>query len=86
ARETRAGAKRGCLKQLCATTILKNAGPLFPEKIMIAIKDYLDKEVAIDKAVDNQEKSIFEAYDSLYNEQEKLHGILINYVKEIARI
>ncbi|MFQ2599683.1 hypothetical protein ACK3Z9_12205, partial [Aeromonas caviae] len=25
ARETRAGAKRGCLKQLCATTILKNA-------------------------------------------------------------
>ncbi|WP_429169267.1 hypothetical protein, partial [Aeromonas rivipollensis] len=24
-RETRAGAKRGCLKQLCATTILKNA-------------------------------------------------------------
>ncbi|MGL6547244.1 hypothetical protein ACSZM6_21430, partial [Aeromonas caviae] len=26
ARETRAGAKRGCLKQLCATTILKNAG------------------------------------------------------------
>ncbi|WP_270822980.1 hypothetical protein, partial [Aeromonas sp. QDB14] len=27
-RETRAGAKRGCLKQLCATTILKNAGML----------------------------------------------------------
>ncbi|WP_221620867.1 hypothetical protein, partial [Aeromonas caviae] len=27
ARETRAGAKRGCLKQLCATTILKNADP-----------------------------------------------------------
>ncbi|MEZ6937231.1 hypothetical protein ACB035_01480 [Aeromonas sp. S12(2024)] len=53
---------------------------------MIAIKDYLDKEVAIDKAVDNQEKSILEAYDSLYNEQEKLHGILIGYVKEIARI
>ncbi|MFQ1970211.1 hypothetical protein ACK344_11590, partial [Aeromonas veronii] len=26
ARETRAGAERGCLKQLCATTILKNAG------------------------------------------------------------
>ncbi|MGY3892241.1 hypothetical protein ACW5W6_21740, partial [Aeromonas mytilicola] len=25
ARETRAGAERGCLKQLCATTILKNA-------------------------------------------------------------
>ncbi|MCK0186811.1 hypothetical protein MWU31_16430, partial [Aeromonas hydrophila] len=29
ARETRAGAKRGCLKQLCATTILKNAAAAF---------------------------------------------------------
>ncbi|MCS0540128.1 hypothetical protein NXY55_08960 [Aeromonas veronii] len=66
--------------------LLKVHRPLFPEKVMIAIKDYLDKEVAIDKAVDNQEKSILEAYDSLYNEQEKLHGILIGYVKEIARI
>ncbi|MFQ1971423.1 hypothetical protein ACK344_17815, partial [Aeromonas veronii] len=27
-RETRAGAERGCLKQLCATTILKNAASL----------------------------------------------------------
>ncbi|WP_429157301.1 hypothetical protein, partial [Aeromonas allosaccharophila] len=33
ARETRAGAKRGCLKQLCATTILKNAVTIAGTKI-----------------------------------------------------
>ncbi|MGU5576318.1 hypothetical protein, partial [Aeromonas caviae] len=32
ARETRAGAKRGCLKQLCATTILKNAGSIIDKE------------------------------------------------------
>ncbi|MFM5161130.1 hypothetical protein ACEUAT_19540, partial [Aeromonas veronii] len=38
ARETRAGAKRGCLKQLCATTILKNAGNKRQEKLKTVLK------------------------------------------------
>ncbi|EGR8992361.1 hypothetical protein BST55_23930 [Vibrio vulnificus] len=65
--------------------LLKVYEPLFPNYVSDAVKTYIEADKKIDEAV-HVHFSVFEAYEHLSREQEKLHKVLLDYVKQIARI
>ncbi|HCE1932626.1 TPA: hypothetical protein NJ543_002268 [Vibrio parahaemolyticus] len=66
--------------------LLKVHDPFFPESVKEAVKNYIAAEKNIDNAYSIGHCDILDVYDSIFIELEKLHSVLIRYVKESARI
>ena len=56
------------------------------KELIEAIEAFQKEDREIDIAVENDEMSVFEAYDALHAEQKKLHSTVSDFIKKVSAI